>query len=591
MRQAPKIRDLLLAIVATIAAPAYAQFGIGLSPGMSCPYPYRASNQAMNGNDELSNLRRRIIVTREKIKGLKAELKKVDGDIAKAKDRMGRVLSDGAVAAIEEHYEHRRDRASYRAKCGERAAADGDAGAGPKLTHGTKTRTGAKDENHPSPPSSFCLEDGYNDWDNVVQDDGFVDEAVCDYYVPAKSKRPAEERVSACRDGLDAYYDLMKAKNRGKDKLKSLEDLLDEDGDQLDDVRESVTEGTYCAWCAGRRRQTIDDDNEFGSGNWLQMGAMAIALLSRLNNRGQQQQQPYPIYPGRRPGYAPPFMAPGIPNPGGPAFLGNPYPARVSGLPFVRNGQYGALPGSIGPGAFACQGTSPFGLNNPLAANFSPFDNLRSDPFNNPFRDPFGDELNTFNQNPLLNSGFGPGFMPILGNGLRETDPFGNDPFGQDPFGTDPFGQGNLWGNNQWGANGAPAVLPMNGLGLNGLNGANSFNGSANPFWSAPYTYNPLAPYGNSFWNGQGGAPSVLPYPTGSIVNPNWNLGFGSAPFVGSTVQNFAWQMEQLRRNVTTMQNGSAYGLPPAVLPMPTSGQPGVLPVNGTGVPAVLPGN
>ena len=71
------MRFTLLLIVATVSAFAHANFGIGMAPGMQCPYPNQPAQGAINGNDEISNLQGQLNQTRQLLEYKKQKLQKL----------------------------------------------------------------------------------------------------------------------------------------------------------------------------------------------------------------------------------------------------------------------------------------------------------------------------------------------------------------------------------------------------------------------------------------------------------------------------------------------------------------------------------
>jgi hypothetical protein len=225
------------------------------------------------------------------------------------------------------------------------------------------------------------------------------------------------------------------------------------------------------------------------------------------------------------------------------------------------------VPGGMGRGTFDCQGTAPYGFDNPLGPEILPFQDMDGNPFNNPFMnggdDPLNSMLNPAFQNPLFNDGFGPDMLPILGNGLDDYR-MGNDPLMNDPF-WDPFNPN----NRRFGPRMPPGVLPdpymygnylndrwdMNRLSsLYRMNDANGY-----PSYSRYQGLPDIAPY----WGNP--RPEILPIVSGGAGD----FGMNNMPYTNQWVS----QIDQLRRNVQYIQNGSYYGgTPPAVLRMPGPG-------------------
>jgi hypothetical protein len=598
---------LILTIVATVTTAAHAQFGIGMSPGMQCPYPYAPGNGAINGNDEIANLQGQMRATRQRIDARKERLSRINGNVTRAKAGMGKVLSSGAITAIDEHCRYTRNAADYQSEC---SAPDRSASAGGEDVDAVNLPGSSVDvggDGLTPVPAIYCYKGTKNVWASLVGDGGRMGDSVCDYKVPFTASKPNDTQRSACVDGLHSYYEAMDEKVQLETEIAELDGQLDGYEKRMSQIQDQITEGTYCPQCNNQRRSLSNG----GTMDWLGAGVAVLGLLGNMYQQNQQRQMQqqqmqymarlgYP--PGMMPMQRPPMMGPmmGGPQmfPGPSAFPGNPYSAPMPGFMGMNNGMYGMGPGSMGPGAFGCQGTSPMGMQNPYANPFDPFMNSQANPFANPY---MNNGMNPYMQNPMFNPGYGPGFMPMLGNGMQNpymmNNPYGNmmglnNPYMNNPYA--PWGSPYYNGMNNPYAPGMLGMPGMNGMypGMNGMYppGMMPYNGMyPGQFANYPGLGNWGAPwggqmYGNNPWANNPYAPGVLPYQGGNPNGYNGLVNYGGlgnnpwgAPYVLSPVQNFYGQIEQLKQQINVIQNGAYYGGgmgAPPILPMPNQTSP-----------------
>ncbi len=612
---------MLLSLIFMFALNAQAfQFGTGMSPGMQCPYPYGPSNSAYQGDDQIRNLVGGLANAERKLDRQEQKLRALTAEINAAKSKIKRVIkSANAMAEIERHYKYKANPDDYSPACGRRERSERTAsagGQGANVVHrpsrGAPTG-GEEDPGRYAVPSDFC-QGGVNDWQHVVAEDGMVLDSICDYEVPLSRNRPDEGRSADCRDGLADFYGKQAKREALEAEVRSLKDKVSHYNEDKERISDQIAEGTYCPYCNSQRR----GQNTMGTGNFAMMG---VAILGALFNRQPQRPQPQLIAVPRR---GPPNAIPyggfrggppqALPFPGPSAYPGRPYAAPIPGYMGVQPGAgpgqgfYGGAPGGIGQGSFGCQGTSPYSFGNPLAPQFQPFPNSQGNAFANPYAsDPFAAYGNQNGQHPLLNAGYGPGIAPFLGNGVPG--------YGQNP--NDPF--------NQYGQNyGAPGALPFPGQGFGQNPLAPYGNAYGGPPGALPYPQNwyPNNGYGNNGY-GLNGAPYSLPY-TGGYGGGNFGLGGpGVLPYIGpnsapyasnmpvlgggynpsygapymlNPVQNYGYQMNQLRQGVSQI-GGGLYGgaAAPAVMPYigsptppPPPNIPTRTPTNGT-APGIVP--
>jgi hypothetical protein len=541
----------LFALSFAAATAAHAQFSIGLSPGMQCPTQMRAGQGAVNGSDEINNLRGRLNHDNQEIERKKHILDSLNSEINKDRDDMRTVLNGRVVDSIVEHRRYKRNLADYQ-DCnwdGQTASA-GNGSVDVVLPGGGASGDGGGDSNRIPPPQDFCFRPSkHNTWDQLAQDNGTVSDRVCEYNVGSWRGQPNGTNSSRCKDGLKDFYRLM------DDKAQLETDIaqLDADGRncerQLNRIQDEIAEGTYCPTC----HHSDYTPNSSSSGSVVNslLPMAGVLLTAGLNYYKQEQQrkqmerQRFLLNAGLMRGY------PVMPGPG--AYPSNAYPAITPGYMNVRNGYYGALPGGVGQGAFGCQGTNP-AFDSPFAQSQAPFlDNGGDSLFTNPFQNMLN---NPSMQNSMLMPGVGPGFLPLLGNGLQNQ--FGVNPmFGQDPMLQGPFAQspmGNWMGNNGPGQNMfGPAMLPY--LGQNQFfNGPYQFGNQQMPIFgvNGP-AYLPYMNGGNPIYGGWQG-----------LMNPSMMGGNNSA------LSNYYNQMAYMQSRLSAIQNSPMFGgAAPAVLPYP----------------------
>lgn len=543
---------VLVTLILAFAQSAQAfSFGTGMLPGMDCPSEFGAAPGSFSGMDEVSNINGQLTAAEEELEKKEDQLEALDEDIAEARRMIKRVVkSSRALADIERHYEYRAYPEDYSPTCndatspGERGASAGSQSSNVVNRPSRGSAQGKEDPGLYKVPLDYCI-GGQNDWQYVVAEDGMVLDEICEFEVPLSSTPPDKSRVEDCQDGLDLYYKRMAQKEKLKKEIAELNEEIEDYDRDREEIEDEIAEGTYCPFCNNER----GSGSQMGAGKFLGIG---VALLTALYQRHQEKrerkrQQPMLMAVPRMPGF-----------PGPAAFMGGPIASPLPGYHGIHPGYgpeqgiYGAVPGAIGPGAFACQGTSPFGANNPFAPPFAPFMNGQANPFSNPYANPYAPNpygqppyaQSPFNQNPfaphpLLMPGHGPGFSPLLGNGLQNY-------WGQTP---NPY---------------APGILP--------------YQGPTNP-WAV----NPNAPFGNPLANPLGpairfptgvpgqvpGVPFNLGGPRFPIINPNQVVGGpGAVPYMGPA-QNFGHQLYQMQQGVQQIGNGSYInGLSPPILPL-----------------------
>ena len=145
----------VLLLLSCFATAAQAQFGTGLYPGTSCPYPYSPAPGAFNGGDETSNLKGRAAIRQNEIDQLKRRLAVFDNYIQKDRAKIEQVLTKGAMEAIDMHYEHNYSVASYQGRCGGRGLKPNQRLVTVELPDAPAT-TAAVDDNQVAPPAEFC---------------------------------------------------------------------------------------------------------------------------------------------------------------------------------------------------------------------------------------------------------------------------------------------------------------------------------------------------------------------------------------------------------------------------------------------------
>lgn len=470
---------------------AFAQWGIGLSPGVMCNNRYGAARPAVNGNDEIMNLSGQLAARNQQIDALKQKRGRIDEYVTRAKKDMGAVLSGDAIAAIEMHRRYGYSFNSYQQSCGARPGPAPGRGTDPEMFDDAGGR-GTVNANLPPPPNGFCVQNpatgAYtNMWRKFVEDDGTVNREICDHLIAGLTKTREASAVDTCHQGMVDYYDRMAERERINDQIAKLDKEARTLERRLERIHDEITEGTYCPWCAAQRQGYTTGS---GSNSIMPLiGGIAVLGLAML---AHQQQGPVPSPYMMQPAFRPQIMPYG-----GPGFPVNPYPAPIPGYMGMMGppgaATYGAVPGAMGQGAFGCNGSNPLAMGNPFGSpSVMPvFGGLQS-PFNNPYANP--------QMNPMFNGGAGPGWgFPMYGSGYPGfQNPFGN-PFGS-PFGS-PFGN--------------PAMMPYLGANPNGMSPFGSpFGGSqfGSPFGGSPFG----SPFGASPFGSPYGmnpyAPSMLPY-------------------------------------------------------------------------------
>lgn len=511
------------------ATSAWAQWGIGLAGASQCPYSYRPGAGAINGNDEISNLKGKLTASNHKVDQLRDQLKQLNRRLNNAKSDMRQVLSEGEIRVIEEHHTYNRSVSEYRATECSGASAPSSGGVLDELAGNTSSSNAG---GLPT-PGEFCPPYGgkrLNLWTRFALDGGQVSASVCDYTAGFTARADAT-RAGNCKEGLRTFYEYSDRKTRLETQISQATEEARDFKRKLERINDEIAEGTYCPYCAAQRRgySTSSSSSSLTNSIIPMVGILAMAALG-----GGQNRQP-----------APPQM---MPFQG--AYPANPYPAVTPGYMGVTNGMYGALPGGIGAGAFGCQGTSPYALSNPYAAPVNPFLNgMQQNPFSNPYANPF---MNPTQQNSMFLPGFGPGFGPVLGNGINGYNPY--QPY--NPYQNTFLGQQNPL---------APGVLPYPGA-TTGLNS----------YFQNPYQFNPYGNYGANTY-----APGVLPYLGGGLFNstPPYGAAYGTypsygayAPYYGTPWGNSYTQIGRLQNQIGVIQNSPTYGgNAPAILPYPSA--------------------
>jgi hypothetical protein len=505
------MRSILLTFL-FFTAVAHAQYGIGLSPGSSCSGPFRPAVGAISANDEVINVQGQIRARENGIAVLKDQERGLDNDLTDAKSEMAEVLTSQGMAALREHYDRRNSYNSYRKACG------GTGPVGPEATD--PSLFGTPMQNRPvdshvtqlPPPDAFCIVNPAtglreNIWERFVDDDGQVSDRICEYRIAGIARPTDDRRVKHCRQGLHEYYRLMDRRSKLHDDIAELDDEARDYERRLRRIRDDVTDGTYCPWCAAQR-----------SGYALQ--GMGPALMQQ---QAIMQAMAQSMTLQNRPMFGPPQILPY----GGAAYPARPYAAPLPGYygmtgpgPGLMN--YGAIPGGIGPGAFGCAGSgNPLNFGGPFSSpGVSPIFGGPS-PFNNPFANPM--------MAPMFNQGAGPGWgFPQYANGMPGFNMYGqpNPLFAaQYPYGLP----------NQFGLMGSPYfpyVTP---------------NAGVMPF-GAPY-----GGYGLGFGNGFYGAGS----PYGNLYGPGYGSIYGGW---GAGAGNYFGQVNYLNTQMQWISSGGLYG-------------------------------
>lgn len=491
-------------------------WGTGLSGGSGCGGGFAPGRGAMSGSDMLSNLEGRRTQTQDLLESREAQLEQLKAQIAGYQKPMGAVLGPNALNAIEMHFSGRRNVVDYQ-DCNY-------AGKVPQYIPGTNQEiyqppgyapagAVARDYNRIPPPVGFCSKEAGNTWAYFAQDNGYVNEAICNYRVP----RPPAQRAEACRRALHDYYRVMAQKVKLETQVAALRAELEKYDEQLDRINDQIADGRFCYWCSVQQRGYAQSSIMNG------VSPMSGILSSMMGST------------------APPTL----PFPGPGAYPGNPYPATTPGYMGINNGYYGALPGGIGRGGFTCGNTNPNYLLSPFAQAPGQFLNSTYDPFQNRYAAQLG---NPAMQSSLLMPGFGPGFGPVLGNGVNgytlsnpqapeflpyprqnQYDPLSmylnQQPY-QAAYGYRPYGPA-FPASNQFVTGGA---YPGAFGGILNSSYAGGANGGYAPAYSSPYAMSLGAPLGNFNYQlellkyqiqviqsspivGGSSAPAFLPYP------------------------------------------------------------------------------
>jgi len=603
----------------------HAQWGTGLSGAGYCPQGYGPGRGAVNGNDEISNLNGQRNRAQSVIDRKKQQLSRTDQYLDRANQRMKQVLSTEQIRAIELHHRYGYNASSYQAACGSGGRAGGggnENGPNSTLIERIKKRANgasadAANTSLVRPPPAYCVRTPRgteNLWAEFVEDNGRVSEEVCDYksnFSNLADTAPA----SACREGLREYYERLDEKKRLQGEIAQIQSDLDRMERRREQIADQIAEGTYCPSgnCGAGGRGYY---NNGPSSTDAILGLAAVGLVAGIGIMNASQNRGY------RPGYPPyPMPRPGMP-PG--AYPGRPYPAPMPGyMGGFPPGRYGAIPGAMGPGGFAgCTGANPVAVGNPYMAGYPQHNafpmgpGLGPNPFVNPYASgyppgampypgggypPYGPGgvpwaggapgvLPFPGGHPALMPGFGPGFAPMVGNGLY--DPYGTGvgyPPGAMPYagGYPPYGLGGYppgvlpfpgGGYPPYGPGGyPPGVLPFPGGGYPPY-GAGGYPPGVLPFPGGGY---PPYGVGNGYFSGAypgigggGYPPPVLPYLGGGgpLGGPGYGGGYYPQPMpYGNPVGNLYSQVQMLNYNTRAIQSGYGYGggymPPPPVLP------------------------
>ena len=492
------VRIAVLTIGFFTSVAAFGDWGTGEWGAQNCPQNYAPSAGALDGHDEVENLKGRVEVINSDLQTLRERRDRVDDRIKSAQDSMGKVLTESAIGSISEHWDHKNDQRSYRRSCGSVEGAHDNAGESDiEFPDAAKVDTG-KNQTDLSPPPVFCIRDPKtkkikNTWCSFVANKGYVSNHICNYYLPGVSTSRDSEDRRECRAGLQKYYDLQADRDEINRKIARLKHLRSKVRDRLGKVQDDIDEGTYCAQC---------DEEGDSTGMSNAMAGLAAVLMS-------SQQQPPAVLPY------------GYPQ--------NAYPGRLPGYMNVGPGNnYGTAPGGIGPGAFNCP-------QNPLG----------TPQYNGQANMPANSGVNSNGYTPLsdmLLGGTGPGWVVPdrggdprsgqyagpgadqfnRGNGLGANyDPYYGYQHGYNPNMLNRFYDGRYadyhynsilgaWNGFGYGNGGAPNILPFMGPGYGpGMNGWNG--GAGAQYWANPYNLN--SSWSNGSWNGAGGQPPpILPY-------------------------------------------------------------------------------
>lgn len=577
----------MIVFAAILTGQAHAQFfGTGMVGGQQCPYNFGPGGGAMNPRDPLANLNSSITQVDNQLAAKQNTLNRINQRIEEAKAEIGQVIkSKTALGEIERHYGIKGGQDSYQSKCGGGKRRSGS-GAGQRVNamhrpHARENRSSGNESGLIPVPSEFCTWDEekgkyMNDWQEVIAEDGKMMDDLCNYEIPLRSRPPETRATKACIHGLNKFYEKMAEKERVEQEITALKDRQDQMRSQLQDqqdrirdrqerYQDAMAEGSYCPYC-----------NQLAMQQTMQTSAGVMPFMNngynmmQYYNAGQRnyvmgRPMPPPQLPWRPPG--PGMIRPGQPIIANPAYMTQPYAARIPGYagvqPGIAPGQgiYGAGPGAMGPGAFGCQGTNMNGLGNNWAPEFMPFQNATANPWMNPYRmNP--NQWNPNFRNGLLNPGFGPGWGPQVGNGVydpRMALMMNNGGYGNFAPQFAPWNNpyANMYGNSMYPGYGN-GVGYANGLGLgNGLGG--------------PWYGNPNLGYG---LGGQ--------YNLGGYAPPIVNAPYGANQAV---LNNYGYQMGLLKNQMGMISGLNA----PAILPAPAGGGFGTIYNTPVQFPAPLP--
>lgn len=227
--------------------------------------------------------------------------------------------------------------------------------------------TGGESEGRPAraaadliqPPSAFCADLNY--WDAVALDDGKVRTDLCTKEgLPEVFKEQGpdyENDITACQDGLRAFYRATEDLNEIEEDLGPLERRLAALKKKRRNARADDTEAGICENCSPEERSSA----KAGSADSLMASlgpAMVQLFVGLMNNPGGGQRRPPNVivannngYPGSAPIILPPAQA-SLPGQNVPDY----YPAQLPGYYNGGSGSqnYAAVDGGIGKGAFSC---------------------------------------------------------------------------------------------------------------------------------------------------------------------------------------------------------------------------------------------
>jgi len=446
-------------------------WGTGQWGSQYCPQAYGPAAGAVDGSDEVANLQGRLREVSDELQTLQDRREEYKTQIATAQDLMGQVLSDSAIAAVSDHYEHRNDAHSYRAEC----LAEGGAAATESSIEfpDADTATSSGSHNDLPPPPVFCIRDPSTDtikntWLSFAKDNGYVSSRICNYLLPGVSHSRDREDRRHCREGLAQYYEYGDRRCKLDDRIARLKDSKSRLSRRLGRIQDEIAEGTYCAACA-------EDEGEISTTEVV-LG-LAAAIFSSRN-----RQTPPPIAPYGYPNGAYPGPLPGYMNVG-------------------PGGYYGTAPGSVGAGAFNCAPAGP-----PSVLTYNTWEQQTGGSQTAPYS-PLSDMILggngpgwNYSQNGV-GAGFDPNYGYVRGNNPNMLNMYDGRYHGLSYAPT--LGAWNGFGYRGY-APSAPNLLPYMGPGYGP--GVNGWGGG----WNSGYNYN------GRF----GSPPAILPYMGGpSIYN------------------------------------------------------------------------